>query len=358
MKLKDIAYQRLNNQSVAGQTSTDATEVVRHLVAVQAQDYLGSLWAVGLRIKNATEPDIENALNNRQIVRTWPMRGTLHFVAAEDARWMLPLLTPRVIVRTATIYKQAGLDNKIFLKAKKIIVKALEQRKVLTRTELYDVLEDARIDTADQRGLHILGYLAQEGLICFGGRKGKQQTFVLLDEWLPKSHSLTREESLYQLAKRYFASHGPATRNDFAWWSGLGPGDVNSALAMIKTEVTVFALEKREFWTIGDQQPIKSERGIYLLPAYDEYTVAYKDRSAILDPAHVQKARNGIFGPVVIVNSQIAGTWSRTITNDKVSIQIKSFIKLQSVQAGRLQKKVKEYCRFIGKSLANLSINH
>ncbi len=152
------------------------------------------------------------------------MRGTLHFVAAADARWMLDLLAPRVIAATAGRRQQLELDTRVFTRSRKVIVKALEGDRQVTRSGLYQLLEAAGISTRDGRGLHILMHFALEGLVCFGAREGKQPTFALLAEWAPHARSLARDEALAELARRYFTSHGPATWRDFAWWSGTAGG--------------------------------------------------------------------------------------------------------------------------------------
>ena len=146
---------------------------------MQAQDYLGGLWAVGLRTKGATEASVEDAVARRAIVRTWPMRGTLHFVAADDVRWMLPLLTPRVIAGARSRYRQLEMDDAVFTKSARVAERSLVGGKVLRRDALYELWNTAGIPTHDSRGLHLLGYLAQTGLICFGPRDGKQHTFTL-----------------------------------------------------------------------------------------------------------------------------------------------------------------------------------
>src|SRR4051794_38506270 len=165
MTIKTLLQFRLHNQQIARHAFDDCDEVVKWFGAMQAQDYLNSLWAIGLRLKNATESDIEKAVADKTVVRTWPMRRTLHFVSALDVRWLLKLLTPRIIARSATLYRQLELDEKLFSKCKKLFVKALEGGRLVARNELYDILEKAKISTDAQRGLHILCHLAQEGLI-------------------------------------------------------------------------------------------------------------------------------------------------------------------------------------------------
>ena len=238
MTEEDIAYQRLHNQRVSRLTFTKPEDVVRWMGAVQAQDYLYSLWAIGLRTQNATATDVEQALVDRTVLRTWPMRGTVHLVPAEDAAWMLRLLSQQVIIRNRSVRQKAGLDEETFRRSKNILAKTLAG-KALTRNELYDTLERegiaAHLKTpVGSRGMHIIGHLALDGFVCFGPRRGKQPTFVLLDEWVPNPRRLGRDEALAELGGRYFRSHGPATEYDFAWWSGLPVSEARASIEMVR----------------------------------------------------------------------------------------------------------------------------
>ena len=266
----NIGRQRLANQLIAHSTFANPSDVVKWFGAVQAQDYLGALWAVGLRTHHTTEKEIEQALANRSIVRTWPMRGTLHFVAAEDIRWVLKLLTPRVMAGSASRLKQLELDDATFARSRKAIVRTLQGGQPLERAEMYQVLESAHISTAGQRGIHILGRLAQEGVICFGARSGKQHTFVLLDEWIPRSRMLDREAALAELTQRYYTSHGPATLRDFVWWSGLSPTDARAGLEMVKPNLHEEMIDGQTFWFAGSTLSSKAKMPTaYLLPGFD-----------------------------------------------------------------------------------------
>jgi len=232
---------RLANQGIANPSFAQPCDVVAWLGALQAQDYAGALWSVGLRMQKATVQAIEQAIADRTIVRTWPMRGTLHFVAAQDVRWLLKLLTPRMIAQTAGRYRQLELDEAVFARSQELFASALEGGKQLTRDEMYQVLEQAGIPTAGQRGYHFLVRAAQDGLICFGPPSGKQQTFVLLDEWIPPTKPFARDEALAELTKRYFASHGPATLQDLMRWAGITASDgircLRSALLLLRPRV-------------------------------------------------------------------------------------------------------------------------
>lgn len=351
MTLKQITDCRLHLQQLARPNFESAADVVSWLGAVQGQDYFGALWSIGQRMKKSVESNIEQAIIDRKIVRTWPMRGTLHFVAPKDVRWMLRYLTPRVIARTAGIYKKAGLEKKDFIKSAKVLEKVLRGGKQLTRDEMYEALERAKIQTDNMRGLHILGHVAMEGLICFGARKGKQQTFTLLDEWLPAIKMITKEEALGELALRYFKSHGPATIEDFMWWAGLTKADATLGLNAVKSNFISETVDQKNYWRQSSQSlPKITQSSAYLLPTYDEYGIGYKDRSAIIDDSTYKKI-GGLYTSAIIVSGKVAGVWRRTIKKDAVFIETKLFNPISFQQQQAISKAANKYSRFVGLSL-------
>jgi hypothetical protein len=349
----DVPRLRLASQQLAGPGLGDPAAVVVGLVAVQAQDYLGALWAVGVRLRRAVEADVERALAERTIVRTWPMRGTLHFVAAADVRWLLALLTPRVVARNAArLERDFGLREADYGKAREVLTRALEGGRELTRGALYETLEAAGIASVGQRGLHIVWRLAQEGLLCFAARRGKQQTFVLLDEWIPESRRLEREEALGELARRYFAGHGPATGQDFAWWSGLAAADARTALELAAPRLASETVDGRTYW-LDPSSPAPSPGGmppVILLPAFDEYAVAYKDRRDVLAPEDGRRVAsgNGIFYPTIVAGGRIVGTWKRGLAKRSVTITPNLFRPLQVTERQALARAAERYGAFLG----------
>ncbi len=284
-----IARLRLRNQQIAEQDFRTPAQVVAHLGAIQAQDYAGGKWAIGLRLPNISEADIDDAIADRTIVRTWPMRGTLHFVPASDVPWMLDLTASRVVAGNAGRYRQLELDERTFGAARDVLVKALSSGKEVTRQGIYRLLEGAGIklegggplDSGQIRGLHILAYHAQTGLICYGRHQGKQPAFALLDEWVPRTRTLDRDEALGELAKRYFTSHGPATVQDFAWWSGLPLRDVRAGAELAALHIDRMRIDGVEYF-IGASTPVQTRdsHSLHLLPPFDEYTVAYTGTAA------------------------------------------------------------------------------
>jgi hypothetical protein len=325
--------------------------VVHWFGAVQAQDYLGALWGIGLRARHATEASVEDAVARRAIVRTWPMRGTLHFVAASDVRWMSRLLTPKVIAGARSRHRQLGLDDAVFAKSARVAEKALAGKAPLRRDALSELWKSAGIRTDDARGLHIIGYLAQTGLLCFGPREGKQHTLTLLDEWLPAERPLERDIALGELARRYFTSHGPATVHDLSWWSGLTVTEARAGVESVKSSLASETVAKRTFWFADARVSRAGIDGAHLLPAWDEYTVAYRDRTDILDPQYARRvnAGGGILKPVIVIRGEVVGTWQRTIGKRGVKVTPTFFTRLSKSDREKVVAVERKYARFVGK---------
>jgi hypothetical protein len=355
MRSDDIAHQRLYHQRLTQPDLATPAEVVRWFGATQAQEFAWSLYAISLRMPETTEPptptqpDIERAIAERAIVRTWPMRGTIHFVPAEDAQWMLKLLARRTNLTAASIYRRVGLTADIFARAGDVLAQALHGGKLLTRKELYATLAAAGIATGgEQRGLHLLGYWAREGLICLGPRQGKQTTFTLLDEWILQARQLAGDEALAMLASRYIASHGPATAYDFAWWTGLTLTEARRGIQLIERDLARETVAGQTYWASPTPTPTPpTGHRAYLLPPYDEFTVAYKDRSAALDPAFPNDPFL-ILGLVIVVDGRLVGSWKRTLTKDAVVVSLRLFAPLDGEQQAAVAQAAARYGRFVG----------
>ncbi|MGA8482725.1 MAG: winged helix DNA-binding domain-containing protein [Chthoniobacterales bacterium] len=353
MTPRDIVYCRLANQQIARPKYRTPHEMVASLGAMQAQDYLGALWAIGLRLPNASEADVEQAIANRTIVRSWSLRGTLHFVAAADIRWMLELLAPRVIASGRRRQQELELNDKIIARIRTLFVRALQDGKQLTRDQMYALLESARISSAGQRGYHILWRLAHEGIICCGARKGKQPTFTLVDEWAPNAKSLQRDEALAELTRRYFTGHGPATLQDFVWWSGLKVSDAGAGLDMVASSLIKEMDSKSAYW----MSPMTlASFGVpaeaYLLPSFDEYMLGYKDRTAALDRRYAQKIapeNNGRFMSTMIYNGRVVGTWKRGLNQKAVVLTMQPFTVLKKAERQAFAAAAERYAEFIGR---------
>jgi hypothetical protein len=281
------------------------------------------------------------------------MRGTLHLVAAQDVRWMLALLAPRILQRNAArLLREFAIDRALIKKAGRIVNAALASEHALTRPELYARLDAEKIATGNQRGLHILWWLAHEGLICCGPRAGKQHTFVLLDEWVRPSPPISREQSLATLALRYFAHHGPAGIADFVWWSGLTVADANIAIEASKSQLASEAIGKATLWSSGAKPRARRGEPCHLLPVYDEYTVGYADRSAALDPAHAKHASAGygIFRAPVLIEGRIVGSWTRELRKGRVDVRVTALRRFSREELRWIAQAARRYGEFLGVS--------
>jgi YD repeat-containing protein len=351
-----IGRRRVANQLIDRPIDDDPAAVVRHFGAMQAQDYLGALWAVGLRLRGGSERSVETALAERRIVRTWPMRGTLHFVAAEDARWMLELLTGRVLAGSSRRHQELELDRATFVKSGRLFERALRDGRQRSRPELYQILNAAGIATHDARGLHLLAYHAQHRLICFAARAGKQQTFALFDEWIPEARPRDRDGSRAELAARYFTSHGPATANDFAWWSGLTVTEARRAVELAGDRLEMEQLAGRAYWSGASAPSSRGSpgRGAALLPPFDELTVAYRDRSAVLDPAFAKRLNGGggMMNPTVLIGGRVVGTWKRGLGKAGVTVSAAPFAKsFTPLELRGVASAARRYARYLDRDL-------
>jgi hypothetical protein len=245
---------------------------------MQAQDFGAAKWAVGLRTRGTTDATIETAIANREFLRSWPMRGTLHFVAPEDLAWMLELTAERTIRGAATRLGQLGIDDRALARARELAVEHLAGGRVLDRPSLQSAFEAGGLDTSGQRGTYFLWHLSISRVIVFGPRIGKLHSFVLLDEWVTQPRRLERDEALAEFARRYFTSHGPATVRDFAWWSSLTLADARRGLSIARDTLDALVVDGTEYFLARDARSATS--GLHLLPGFDEYILGYQDRSA------------------------------------------------------------------------------
>jgi len=347
-----IPTYRLYSQQIKESRLTTPAQVLFWLGAIQGQDYAGALWSIGLRLPHATKTDVEQAISDKAIVRSWLMRGTLHFVAAEDLRWMLKLVAPRNVTGQRARDQQLGLDEKIYAKCYDVLAKALQGSKMLTRGEAMATVERAGISTQGQRGYHILKRAARDCLLCFGPIRAKQQTFVLLDEWLPKTKEISQEEALTKLARQYFQSRGPATIDDFIWWSGLLRADARSGLEVIKNELQHEIIDGQEYWFSPHSIAAKVQKpSTYLLPGFDEYILGYKNRSAVLDPQYNQRicpGGNGMFLGTVVIDGQVVGTWRKAITKNAVELVTTPLVESENGAGLDVEGAAGKYRAFLG----------
>ena len=352
MDTADLVQRRLRSQAISSPGVSTPKEAVTRLTAVQAQYHSSSVWAIGLRSRSSSALDIERAVASREIVRTWLMRGTLHFAAAEDVRWILDLVAPRLIAGSRRRKEQLHLDERTLARCKDRISMAMQGGPPFTRRELMDILEKDGITTAGQRGYHILWYLAITGLICFGPMRDREPTFVLLDEWLPQKNHVARSGSVGELARRYFLGHGPAKLEDLAWWSGLPISVAREAINEVRHLLDEETINGNTYWSGPPGSPEEPSPSLHLLPGYDEYIIGYRDRDAVLDRDHTKEvlSSNGVFYPTVVIDGRVSGTWRTVRARKGLTIEVMPFSPLGKENVRSLKEVTALYEHFLGRS--------
>ncbi len=358
---EELTTLRLRNQQISQSRFTTPAQLLSWMGGMQGQDYGGAKWSMGLRLPGASTADIEKAIAAGSIVRTWPMRGTLHFVAAADAHWLLALTSPGNLASMTRRHRELHLDADTFAASSYLFADVLQGGEQLTRDELYALLQAAGVDAAGQRGYHLLWHAASSGLICGGTPQGKQQTFALLDDVLGKTKRFTPANpsaARAELAMRYFQSHGPATWKDYLWWSGLPAADAKAGFEAMQPTMLSVECAGKVYWMMAHKKDASPSPTAHALPGFDEYLLGYQDRSLVLDAEHAGKVcpgGNGMFMPTMVINNRVAGTWSRSTGSKGVSVSSKPFAAWPKAHQKQFDAAASRYAAFLGLPLHHLS---
>ena len=330
-----------------------ALEVARQLGALQAQEYGSGAWSLGIR-SGLTADEVEQAVRNREVVRTWPMRGTIHWVPAEDARWMCRLLAGRQLGALATRYRQLGVTDAEVDLAARLFAEHLGEP--MSRPQVTALLEDAGIDPSGQRAYHLVGHHCMTGMLCQGPLEGRQPTFVLIDAWVPRSLEPSREEAMATVVGRYLLGHGPVTEKDVAGWLSHPLGFVREALALLGDSVVREELDGQTWLTHVDAVPAVSgaATGVHLLPQWDEFLLGYKSREVVLvddDVSRVVPGRNLQFQPTLVVDGAVVGVWRRRESGKRVVVAVEAFTSLGTGRWREVERAAAAYGRFVGREV-------
>ncbi|MCI0434993.1 MAG: winged helix DNA-binding domain-containing protein [Gemmatimonadetes bacterium] len=353
MTAAEIVRRRLAGQLLTGARPTSAIEVVRTLGAVQAQEYAATKWALALRTRGSRDSDIEKDLDAGRIIRTHLLRPTWHMVTPDDLRWMLMLTGPRVIASSASYHRRLELDDAVFRRSRTILERALAGGGCLTRRALNALFVSAGMDTRPNRLAHILMHAELKGLICSGPRRGRDHTYMLLEERVPPVPSIDRDEALLRLATRYFTTRGPATARDFAWWSGLTMADARRAL-----EIAAPSLQRSDgktdthWWALACEPLPRSAPTAHLLPIYDEYFIGLRDRTAILQrlaDAHTAIGSDASVAHFVFMDGQLVARWKVVSEKAGVRLAVDPLSRISAAARRRIGREVGRYGEFLGK---------
>ncbi|HEX6348810.1 MAG TPA: winged helix DNA-binding domain-containing protein [Candidatus Dormibacteraeota bacterium] len=341
--MPEVAQARLSTQRLVGEPFATPVEAVGRLLAVQSQDYAGAKWALGLRTPT-TEAELDRLFDAGAILRTHVLRPTWHFVLPADIGWLLELTAPRVKAQLASFDRRAGVDAEMLRGSRRALEAALADGQPRTRAELSKAL-----GVAGQAAGHLLMHGELEGLLVSGPRQGLQHTHRLLDA---PARRLSREEALAELTLRYFTGHGPAQVQDCAWWSGLTIADIRRGLDLVGTALVAEDIGGKRYWQAPDAPAARvPPHTVHLLPNYDEYVVAYRDRSAALDPARgVDLApfpMGSILAHTVLLDGQVWGGWKRRQAGREVVVELGALDVMGPEDSAALQGAAERLGRFL-----------
>lgn len=348
----DIIQQRLSSQSLSEQPAKKIVDTVKHMVALQSQDYEAGKHSVGIRSRS-THKQVVDSINKAEIIRSWPMRGTIHIVAASDIRWMLELLGPKVLAGAPRRMEFLGIDKTYIDRCRKLTVKNLSGTQ-MTREEYYDMLRSNKVPLQTQVGYHVIWRMCQEGITCFAKEKSGKPTIALLDEWIKPTSPYKREKSLGEIVTRYFTSHGPATIADLMFWSGLGKREIQQGIEIAGTKLSAENINSETYYFSDKKKKvITTNIGANLLPAFDEYILGYKMREDFLEKkvSHHVATKNGIFRPTILIDGKIRGTWKKERKKNYEQITLLPFTKLTTKEKKQVDVAVDRYSKYLATEL-------
>ncbi|TGN06987.1 winged helix DNA-binding domain-containing protein [Leptospira ilyithenensis] len=350
MTVDEILQLRLYSQNITN-PGKKTTDILSSLVAIQAQDRNQAKFALGSRLLDGNESEINQAIEKRKIIRTWLLRGTLHFVSAKDIHWILDLISERILAKLATYQKTLNLSPKMLSETESVILKRLSGKKELTRAELFAYIEEKNISTKENRGSIILINAALKQIICLGKDRGKQETYTLLSDWVKKPKPIPREKALSELAQRYFLRKGPATLQDFIWWSGLTLTEARLGLEKAKPFLREEIVSGQVYWMSKKENKMTGQTGpggIFFLAGFDEYIIGYAERNLFLDPEYSKLViqKNAIFKPTILKDGNVIGTWNKTETKNGLEINVSQFFKWKDSDREEINRKKSEMVRF------------
>jgi len=358
----DITARRLRAQGLTGKPFASPVDAVRWLGAVQSQDYAGAKWALGQRTRASTDAAIDRVFDEGAILRTHVMRPTWHFVAPEDVGWLLDLTAPRIRRGLVARYRELGIDAKQSVRAAAVFAAALAGGRHLTRTELGRVLTAAGISPEGQRLPHLLIGAELDKVIVSGPRRGKQFTYALFEERAPKAREVERSQALAALTSRYFRSHGPAQIQDFTWWSGLTTAEARMGIELAGAALGHRVIEGKDYWYAAAAAALRGTAPVaHLLPNFDEYTVGYRDRSALLpaggrfDPSLF--SFGSILSNVVTIDGIVRGAWRRSSARGGLLIEMRLSERLAARETAAVQEAIRRMACFLGRPV-KLALTH
>lgn len=356
MRLEAIARLRMVVQGLAGTGGQNLEGTVRRLVALQAQDPASAGWAVGLRT-GCSEEEIRQALGDRQLVRSWSLRATIHLMVWEDVYRLIDLAAPRIKAAHQREYLRHGLTEEVIERSQAVLQERFRRQPTLTRKEMVALWKEAGIPTEGVRSNLLVYRAGMDGILGMAGVQGKDPVHVWMPEYLPRREEpVPREEALARLALRYVQGYGPATAADYAWWTGCTLTEARAAVEAVSGELTSFIVGKEIYWMPKgmDEVPVPEEGMVHLLPPFDPLLMGYSDRSAIVDKEGWHRIcgnGNGILSPTLTLDGQVVGTWKRTLGKKAIIVEVSAWLALPKGVREKIEEAAEGYARYLDTSL-------
>jgi uncharacterized protein YcaQ len=333
----------------------DPVEVARRIAGAQAQDVYAGPLTLRSRSRGLTAAAVRRArVEERSLLRSWAMRKTIHLFPAEDADWLLPLFEPATEKWSRRRLGQLGMPARAQERALRAIGRMLEREGPLSRSELAERLLDAGIDLNPQTRLHVMLAAVTSGIACLGPDRGAATCLVLRRDWIGEAKPFDRAAGLAELSRRYLRAFGPATERDFAYWSGLGLGEVRAGLAAIADEMVEWALGDERLYSLRGRPARRAPSGLVrLLGAFDTYLLGYRSREFAVPSsgrAAVKEGGGGWIRPVILVDGRVAGTWRSARKPGGLAVELMPFGRLGRQAREAIAAEVADIGRFEGTS--------
>lgn len=352
---RGIATERMRNTRLDGPLLDTVTDVVRWFGGMQFQEYPVARWSIGQRTSGIDEAAVDRALAAGEVIRTHVLRDTWHLVAASDLRWLMALTGPRIQQRNGTMYRRLELDERQLARTDQLLAQALAGGQQLPRRAIAAYLSAHGVDADGMRLAYVLMHAEVELVICSGALQGKQQTYALVDDLVPPTRGMDRDEALVELVRRYFTSHGPATVKDLGWWSSLTAADIRHGLERVGDALEERVIDGVSWWSAPTLERREAPPRAHLLQGYDEYVIAYSETRNVLDiDGHAGSVLGGdaMFTHAVLLDGQVIGHWRRRTERKAIAIDMQLGCPLDPASTQALDDAVQRYGTFAGSPIS------
>ncbi|CAJ36413.1 conserved hypothetical protein [Methanocella arvoryzae MRE50] len=359
---EEVRWQRLHAQHLDVKAPVDRlVEVVRSLCGANAQSRQAMMLSLRARIGGLEPAYVNKALEEKRLVRTWAMRGTLHLVDPQDLNWIVPLLGPGLIKKGMGRRLELGLDEKKVALGLEEIRDILREEGSLTRSELVEMLNErgVDIDPKSQAPYHLLARAALEGIVGIGPEndEGKQTFYLVADPGAIRKR-MSDEEWQAELARRYLPGYGPASLKDFTSWSGQSVSRAKRGWDILRENGTIMpvTVEGQVLWSLRTQDEHSDKLAVSgtvvnLLPAFDPYVLGYDDRRYLVPESyHGEVYHGGQTVPVVLIDGLVAGVWRYERSGKRLDLKIKPFKPFDHTIRRLVAEEAEDTGRFLSQS--------